>query len=152
MQFPTQISLATPLPAVWKPEQLLGRLVVDPQLTVATIDAQLNPSPSRVGIKSKILHDSYKMKAGLEAKKHVFAPGSARVWNSMLDNDRSLSAIRALLAKNPEAWLITAIFTAGDSIVALDCARVRRMNSEFVVELDDACKCHSCASLFEDII
>lgn len=119
----------------------------NPHLTVDNLTGQLSPSPDSVKIQAEIRDEPHKMKAGLEAKKHVFAPGPARIWNAMVSHDRSLSAIRALLTKNPEAWIITAVITVGDAISAFDCARVRLIDSEFLVELDDACECRSRALL-----
>ena len=140
MQSSKHIIFATPFPATVQPHHLLGRLVVDPQLSVTTISAQLNPSPTQVEVQAQILHSPYNMNAGLQAQKHVFAPGPARVWNAMLANERSMPAILSVFTQSQQAWLVTAAYTVNGAVVALDYERVRFRDEKFIIELDDPCE------------
>ena len=142
MQSSAQINFAPPFPAIVQPNRLLGRLVVNPhRLTAAATTAQLNPSPTRVDIQAQVQQSSYMTPTGLQADRHVFAPGPARVWNAMLANRRSVLAILDVFARNHQAWLITAVSTVNGAIVAINYERVRFVNSRFVIELNDPCEC-----------
>ena len=134
------INFATPLPANAQPAQLLGRLVLDPQLTAANLNGQLSPATHRVAIRAQIRHEPYTMSEGLQAQKHVFSPGPARVWNAMLANERSIHAILGVVSLDQEAWLITAVFIVDGKIAALDYERVSLVDARFVIELQDPCE------------
>ena len=114
--------------------------MLDPQLTTANLNVQLNPETHRVAIQAQIRHEPCTTSAGLQAQKHFFGPGPARVWNAMLTNERSVHAILGVVAHDQEAWLIIAVFMVSGAIVALDCERVSLVDARLVIELEDPCE------------
>ena len=143
MQSPSwqHVGFGPPLPAIWQPEHLLGRLVLECLRGDSNLIGKLNPSPKRVKIKAQIKQDLCPIALDIQVRKHVFALGPARVWNAMLANRASVSAINAVFARTEEAWLITGVLTVNGEVVGMNYERVRLVNSKYMIKSEGYCTC-----------
>jgi len=144
------IKLEKALPTSVEPATLLGRLLS--WVTADKLQGQLNPAPDRVEIIANIQKGAHTDDSGECTTIHSFAPGPARVWNAMLANERSASAVSDVVGDAGHGWLIVAVYTVDDAIVSIDLARVSCKDGKFTVAMNDPCTCSWSSSLSCSII